>query len=119
MLRINAVCLGHKEKFTDNYQTIHQLKDVVFEKYKTYLVNKNVKETRINFILTYMNKTTGNEELLEDINIIPNDGQWFHLYVKRVCIIITTIVVLLEIYSTPWLQLVRILRKNSIQNLRK
>lgn len=88
MLRIKAICLGHKENFTGNYQTIDGLKNAVYEKYHDYLVKKNVKETRINFILTYLNKTTCKEELLEDINIIKkHDGQWFELSVKRVCTI--------------------------------
>jgi uncharacterized protein YqgV (UPF0045/DUF77 family) len=89
MIRITAICLGHKEKLTGNYQTIQELKDAVFEKYRKYLVKENFREQRVKFILTHMNKTIGKEELLEDINIIKAyDGQWFELSVKRVCIII-------------------------------
>jgi hypothetical protein len=110
MLRITAICLGHKENLTGNYQTIQELKDAVFEKYRKYLVKGDNGEQRVKFILTYTIKTeTGmkqpdsdmekpdhdmkrsdNEKLLEDINIIKTHaGQCFQLSVKRVRRIIT------------------------------
>jgi hypothetical protein len=93
MHRIQSVCLGHKKEFTGNYRTIHELKEEVFEKYRKYLIKKNVKETSVSFILSYKDETTGTETLLEDMNVIKkNDGQWFQLSVKRVCIIIVEII---------------------------
>jgi hypothetical protein len=86
MLRIQAICLGHKEKFTGNYQTIQNLEEEIFAKYQEYLVEKNVNKTLVRFILTYMDEQAGVEKLLKDINVIKNHGnQWFELSVKRVC----------------------------------
>ena len=84
MRRIEANCLGHKEKFAGNYKSIEEVKAQVLEKYRKYLIKENGKETHIPFILTYKNKI-GEKELM-DINVIPeSDGQWFQLHVKRVC----------------------------------
>jgi hypothetical protein len=88
MLLIAVVCLGHKEKFTGNYQTIAELKTAVFQKYRKYFVKQNVKETSINFILTYM-KNPDEERSLENLDVIKaHVGQWFQLAAKRVCLII-------------------------------
>ncbi|CAF3593860.1 unnamed protein product [Rotaria sordida] len=85
MHRIQAICLGHKEKFIDNYQSIEKLEAQVLEKYRKYLVQTNVKEIYVPFILAYKSEVTGKEEILTDINVIPkNNGQWFRLYVKRI-----------------------------------
>ncbi|CAF3956518.1 unnamed protein product [Rotaria sp. Silwood2] len=85
MHRIQAICLGHKEKFIDNYQSIEKLEAQILEKYRKYLVQTNVKEIYVPFILTYKSETTGIEEVLADINVIPkNNGRWFRLYVKRI-----------------------------------
>lgn len=86
MHRIQTTCLGHKEKFTDNFQTVEQLKLKILEKYKKYLVHTNAKETYVPFILAYKHEATGREEILTNINAIPTHGKkWFRLYVKRVC----------------------------------
>jgi len=88
MIRITAICLGHKEKLTGNYQTIAELKTAVFQKYRKYFVKQNVKETNVNFILTYM-ENPNEEKLLESLDLIKaHAGQWFQLAAKRVCLII-------------------------------
>lgn len=90
MVRILAICLGHKEKLNDNYETLKDLRDVLVEKYKKYLQKKGFKKTRVNIILTYMEKPENGvdelkEKLLEDITVIKNHGnEWFQLFVKRV-----------------------------------
>ncbi|CAF2938001.1 unnamed protein product [Rotaria sp. Silwood2] len=85
MHRIQAICLGHKEKFIDNYQSIKKLETQVLDKYRKYLIQTNVKETYVPFILVYKNEASGKEEILTDINVIPkNNGGWFRLYVKRI-----------------------------------
>ena len=86
MYRIQAVCLGHKIILTGDYQSVDQLKTVVFAKFEKYLVKEKVKKTPVEFILTYKDETTENEELLKDMNIIgSNNSEVFRLSVKRVC----------------------------------
>ncbi|CAF0913098.1 unnamed protein product [Rotaria sp. Silwood1] len=93
MHRIQAICLGHKEKFIDNYQSIEKLEAQVLEKYRKYLVQTNVKDIYVPFILAYKSEATGKEEVLTDINVIPkNNGRWFRLFVKRVCKTINQII---------------------------
>ncbi|CAF3726917.1 unnamed protein product [Rotaria socialis] len=85
MHRIQAVCLGHKEEFIGNYQSIEQLEAQVLEKYRKYLTQINIKEFRVPFILAIKNEQTGTEEILKDINVIPkNNKRWFKMHVKRI-----------------------------------
>jgi hypothetical protein len=89
MHKIKAICLGQKETFIDNFESIHQLQMVVCTRFKSYLTKKNVKQRSVKFILTYKDATTGNEELLKNMNVIERkNGAWFYLSVKRVCVII-------------------------------
>lgn len=89
MRRIEAVCLGHKERVKGTFQTIHELREEVFTKFNTYLVKNTATKMRVDFILTYQDKITNTEQELNDINIIPlNNQEYFRLCIKRVCFII-------------------------------
>ena len=81
--QITVICLGKKDELKDRFHTLDQLKNVIFEKFRTYLTKKNLNEQRVNFILTY--RTNHSERLLDDINIIKNSiDTKFTISVKRV-----------------------------------
>ena len=89
MHRIQAVCLGHKEKFIANYESIKQLETAVHARFSVYLNKKNIQQISVKFIITYKDQNDGTEKLLKNMNVINEKrGAWFYVAVKRVCMII-------------------------------
>jgi hypothetical protein len=89
MHRIQAVCLGHKENFTSNCESIEQLKTEVSGTFAKYLNKRSSKRIPVKFILTYKDQKDGTEKLLTSMDVLnETKNTQFHISVKRVSIII-------------------------------
>jgi hypothetical protein len=89
MHKIQAVCLGHKENFISNYESIQQLRTEVYGTFAKYLNNRSVQRKPVKFILTYKDQKDGTEKLLTNMDVLnENKNAWFYISVKRVRMII-------------------------------
>lgn len=77
--RIRVHCLAQKREWRKEYRDIQELKDDIFDQFKSFDINEQ------SGIVVYYDEENNCDHLFDRLDLLPTDGSTiFDLYLKRV-----------------------------------